>query len=87
MSGEECAKREKYRHELNAHERVERMRGVVRSQGNEIKELKQQLRSLMKHSHNNGEITVPLKDRDRYETGPGEFMRIPDQGEKENVYF
>ena len=89
MSGEAVPSREKYWNELNAHERVSRMRGIVKAQGNKIKELEQQVRNLMEHSHNGSEITVPLKKEDGNccQTGPVEFMRIPTPEEDEKVYF
>lgn len=78
--------REKYWNELNAHERVSRMRGIVKTQGSKIKELGQQIDKLMKHSHSNGEITIPL-NADNGATIGLEFRRVSTPEEDEKVYF
>ena len=79
--------RDKYWNELNAHERVSRMREIVKSQGNKIKDLEEQVRNLIEHSHgNNGEITVPFKSKDTSGLVPTGWERT--QGSEEGeVYF
>ena len=75
--------KEKYWSELDMHEKIERMRGQVKSLQREIRSLNESIRNLSEHNHLNNEIVIPIRSRHGY--GEGEEMRKGPG--KDDVYF
>lgn len=80
------AQREKYWGELSIEEKIERMRGVIKSQGSVMQALYQLERNFSQHQHSaSGQIMLPF---DRYISGGvnvGEAKNI--SSDPNQVYF
>ena len=84
MSGDEQCNsiREKYWSEINEIEKIERMRREVKRHFRQLNELREQIRKLKRHRHNqpDGEIFIPMNY--------GEYDEIPrPERSGDDVYF